>query len=405
MPDSKRIFPLLEKEGMARQPKADAPGWSVRPKHLRLIIVAALACLVFAGGLHLVAAEELPAQLSDEAFWHLVTDLSEPGGFFRSDNFISNETLFQHVVGRLKETTKPGGVYLGVGPDQNFTYIVALKPRMAFIVDIRRQNMLEHLMYKALIELSADRADFLSKLFSRTQPENLTTESTAEELFEAFRDGRGDRDTFYANFGAIKTQLEERHRFVLSQEDESIIQYVLRAFYVGGPNLTYVGPVNPRFGGQNRMPSYADLMIQNDGEGQNRSYLSTESNFAILKDLEKRNLIVPLVGDFAGPKTIRAVGTYLQEHDATVTAFYLSNVEQYLFQQNDDWSRFYENVAALPIDSSATFIRSVFNGYAYNFRTNGYLRSASLLSSISDLLEAFKAGKVGTYYDVIRMSK
>src|SRR5437870_10903542 len=194
----------------------------------RLIIVAALAVFAFTGAFHLIAAEEFPAQLSDETFWRLVTEFSEPGGFFRSDNFISNETLFQHVVGRLKEKASPDGVYLGVGPDQNFTYIVALRPRMAFIVDVRRQNMLEHLMYKALIELSEDRADFLSKLFSRKRPEKVDAQSTPEGLFEAFRDIRPDRDAFYANFAIIKTQLEERHGFSLSAEDEASIQYVLR---------------------------------------------------------------------------------------------------------------------------------------------------------------------------------
>jgi len=372
----------------------------------RLIAAVALLLLAFAAARRVRAAEDtLPPQLSDEAFWHLITDYSEAGGFFRFDNFISNEALFQHVLGRLKETTKPGGVYLGVGPDQNFTYIVALRPRIAFIVDIRRQNMLEHLMYKALIELSADRADFLSRLFARQRPENIGPESTPEELFKAFRNVPAELDLFFANLDAIKTQLEERHGFKLSAEDEASIQYIFRAFYVGGPNLTYVGPVTPRFAVRNRMPSYADLMMQNDGEGQNHSYLSSEDNFGILKDLEQRNLIVPLIGDFAGPKTIRTVGTYLKQQNAVVTAFYLSNVEQYLFQQNDDWSRFYENVATLPLDSNARFIRSVFNGYAYNLRANGYFRSDSLLASIPDLLEAFNAGKIETYYDVIRMSK
>jgi len=380
--------------------------WTRINRHHRLIAAVALLSLVFAGGCRLLAAEDtLPAQLSDEAFWHLITDFSEGGGFFRFDNFISNEALFQHVLGRLKETTKPGGVYLGVGPDQNFTYIVALRPRIAFIVDIRRQNMLEHLMYKALIELSADRADFLSRLFARQRPENIGPESTPEELFKAFRNVPAELDLFFANLDAIKTQLEERHGFKLSAEDEASIQYIFRAFYVGGPNLTYVGPVTPRYAVRNRMPSYADLMMQNDGEGQNHSYLSSEDNFGILKDLEQRNLIVPLIGDFAGPKTIRSVGTYLKQQNAVVTAFYLSNVEQYLFQQNDDWSRFYENVATLPLDSNARFIRSVFNGYAYNLRANGYFRSDSLLASIPDLLEAFNAGKIETYYDVIRMSK
>ena len=372
----------------------------------RLIAAVALLLLAFAAARSVRAAEDtLPPQLSDEAFWHLITDYSEAGGFFRFDNFISNEALFQHVLGRLKETTKPGGVYLGVGPDQNFTYIVALRPRIAFIVDIRRQNMLEHLMYKALIELSADRADFLSRLFARQRPENIGPESTPEELFKAFRNVPAELDLFFANLDAIKTQLEERHGFKLSAEDEASIQYIFRAFYVGGPNLTYVGPVTPRFAVRNRMPSYADLMMQNDGDGQNHSYLSSEDNFGILKDLEQRNLIVPLIGDFAGAKTIRTVGTYLKQQNAVVTAFYLSNVEQYLFQQNDDWSRFYENVATLPLDSNARFIRSVFNGYAYNLRANGYFRSDSLLASIPDLLEAFNAGKIETYYDVIRMSQ
>ena len=372
----------------------------------RLIAAVALLLLAFAAARSVRAAEDtLPPQLSDEAFWRLITDYSEAGGFFRFDNFISNEALFQHVLGRLKETTKPGGVYLGVGPDQNFTYIVALRPRIAFIVDIRRQNMLEHLMYKALIELSADRADFLSRLFARQRPENIGPESTPEELFKAFRNVPAELDLFFANLDAIKTQLKERHGFKLSAEDEASIQYIFRAFYVGGPNLTYVGPVTPRFAVRNRMPSYADLMMQNDGEGQNHSYLSSEDNFGILKDLEQRNLIVPLIGDFAGPKTIRSVGTYLKQQNAVVTAFYLSNVEQYLFQQNDDWSRFYENVATLPLDSNARFIRSVFNGYAYTLRANGYFRSDSLLASIPDLLEAFNAGKIETYYDVIRMSK
>jgi len=376
--------------------------WTRINRH-RLIVAVALLSLAFAAGGRVRAAED--AQLSNEAFWHLITDFSEAGGFFRFDNFISNEALFQHVLGRLKETTKPGGVYLGVGPDQNFTYIVALRPRIAFIVDIRRQNMLEHLMYKALIELSADRAEFLSRLFARQRPENIGPESTPEELFKAFRNVPAELDLFFANLDAIKIQLKERHRFKLSAEDEASIQYIFRAFYVGGPNLTYVGPVTPRYAVRNRMPSYADLMMQNDGEGQNHSYLSSEDNFGILKDLEQRNLIVPLIGDFAGPKTIRAVGTYLKQQNAAVTVFYLSNVEQYLFQQNDQWSRFYQNVATLPLDPNARFIRSVFNGYAYTLTANGYFRSDSLLSSIPDLLEAFNAGRIETYYDVIRMSQ
>jgi hypothetical protein len=374
----------------------------------RILFAALPAFLALAGPLVLTsgprATEALPAQLSDEAFWNMVTEFSETGGYFRSDNFVSNETTFQYVIKDLKKT-RPGGVYLGVGPDQNFTYIVALQPKMAIIFDIRRQNAMQHLMYKALIETSSDRAEFLSRLFSRKRPENLSSKSTAEELFAAYDHVEPDRPFFLDTLQAIKKHLEVTHKFKLSSDDEVNIEYVFRAFYSGGPELTYNGVGAGGFG-RSRMPTYAELMQADDGEGENRSYLGNEENFKALQEMEKRNLIVPVVGDFAGPKAIRAVARYLKDHDAFVTAFYLSNVEQYLFQQDDDWSKFYHNVEMLPVDSSATFIRSVFNGLAVTYQSNGYgLRSDSRLSSIPDLLKAFGTGQVRTYSDVINMSK
>ena len=138
-------------------------------------VAASLALIAAFGGVSLllgsrVVPATIPERISDETFWKMVSDYSEPGGFFRSDNFVSNEITFQGVLPELAKTTKSGGVYLGVGPDQNFTYIVGMQPKIAFIVDIRRQNMLHHLLYKSLIELSPDRAEFLSRLFSRPRP-------------------------------------------------------------------------------------------------------------------------------------------------------------------------------------------------------------------------------------------
>ena len=184
------------------------------------------------------------------------------------------------------------------------------------------------------------------------------------------------------------------------------MEYVFRAFFAGGPDLTYNGVGGGSAGfGRGRMPSYGELMQMTDGDGENRSYMGSEENFKVLQNLEKKNLIIPVVGDFAGSKAIRSVAAYLKQHDAFVTAFYVSNVEQYLFQQDDDWSKFYQNVKTLPVDSSGEFIRSVFNGVALNYQAGGFMRSASLLSSIHGLLEAFDSGDVKTYYDVLQMSK
>jgi hypothetical protein len=344
------------------------------------------------------ALNPVPDQLTDEAFWSLISDLSEDGGYFRFENFLSNEPAFQYVISDLKQITKPGGVYVGVGPEQNFTYLVALEPKIAFIVDIRRQNMLEHLMYKALFELSADRAEFLSKLFSRKRPDTLNEDSSAEALFTAYQMVDRDPQIYKQNVQDIKDRLVKEHKFGLSADDLEKIQYVYSAFFSEGPYLEY------SFGGYGgaMSPTYADLMTATDETGKNRSYLATEENFRIVKAMERKNLIVPLVGDFAGPKTVRKLGQYLKDHEATVTAFYTSNVEQYLFQQASDWKNFYSSVATLPMDASSTFIRSVNGGSssrAYGFRFQ------SLLSSMPDLIKQFQEGTVKSYYDVVRLSK
>jgi len=96
----------------------------------------------------------LPSEISDKDFWSIIVDLSEPGGTYPYENFVSNEAQYQDVIPALKVLTKPGGVFIGVGPEQNFTYVSALRSKLAFVVDIRRQNMLELLMYKAIFERS-----------------------------------------------------------------------------------------------------------------------------------------------------------------------------------------------------------------------------------------------------------
>src|SRR5262245_31509436 len=133
-----------------------------------------------------VVADNLPVRLTNKEFWRMITEFSEAGGYFRSDNFLSNETGYQRAIPVFRKNIQTKGVYLGVGPEQNFTYVVGLVPKMAFIIDIRRQNMLEHLLYKALMELCADRAEFLSRLFSRPVPASLDLNSSPDAFVTAY---------------------------------------------------------------------------------------------------------------------------------------------------------------------------------------------------------------------------
>ena len=142
--------------------------------------------------------EALPSALSDADFWSLSERLSEANGSFVSrsgspDNLLSNENSISSVAAELAARMKPGGVYLGVGPEQNFTYIAAMRPRLAFITDIRRGNLDLHLMYKALFGLSATRSEFVARLFSRRPVAASTPKTTAAELMAAVTPRAGGR--------------------------------------------------------------------------------------------------------------------------------------------------------------------------------------------------------------------
>jgi hypothetical protein len=214
-------------------------------------------------------------------------------------------------------------------------------------------------MYKALFELSADRAEFVSRLFNKPRPAGLTAKSSAKQIFDAFWDvNTSSEDAYKKNSQEILDLLTKKHKLPLNQDDQrGIINDVYYYFYWYGLLINYNSSTSGGGFGRGNFVSYADLMVATDGNGVERSYLATEENFQVLKQLEERNLIVPVVGNFGGPKALRAVGQYVREHDATVSAFYLSNVEQYL-QQDGIWGTFCANVASMPLDASSTFIRS-----------------------------------------------
>jgi hypothetical protein len=307
-------------------------------------------------------ADTLPDKLTDSEFWKLSEEMSEPNGYFRSDNLLSNEIWLQYVLDDLLKVTTPASVYLGVGPEQNFTYITAIKPKMVFITDIRRGNLHTQLMYKALFEMSADRAEFVGRLFTKKRPESLTAKSTIAEIMNAYAEVPTSPEPVYKeNLQAIKDWLTKKpHALPLGKDDLDGIEYVYYNFYWFGPPINY-NSSQGNGNGRGNMASYYDLMIATDGAGAMRGFLASDESFRFMKALEEKNLLVPVVGNFGGPKALRAVGKYIREHGATVTAFYLSNVEQYL-RQDGIWNNFCTNVASMPLTDKSTFIRSYQGG-------------------------------------------
>lgn len=398
-----------------------------RPQHTRLtaagrwcrwrgLVVAALSVTTALGaGAQVVttgrapvpaaaSSDRVPAQLADSTFWRLVNELSEPAGWFRSENFVSNETTWQHVIAPLRTIVPRGHAYLGVGPEQNFTYLAALEPSIAFIVDIRRQNLALHLLYKAYFELAETRADFLSLLFARPRPSGLDTSSTADVLLDAYERVPMNPALLATTWSRVQSHLSGTHGFAVAADDWALMRRVDSSFAIAGPGINYsfvleFGPSSMM--AARGMPSYSTLLRQDDGAGVNRSFLGSEKTYRAVRSLQQRNLIVPVTGDFAGAHALRSVGAWLRQHNTRVGTFYLSNVEQYLFQDNDTWPRFYSNVATLPMDSTSTFIRSVTNRWGRgNGGGSGPLMS-QLIAPMQGTIEEYRAGRVQWYGDVL----
>ncbi|HEX4999858.1 MAG TPA: hypothetical protein VFY29_16680 [Terriglobia bacterium] len=361
--------------------------------------VVTVACLLFQGTAR-ARAEEIPSTISDAEFWRLITDLSENGGQF-PQQYMSNEDSALFVIPGLESAARRNGIYVGVGPEQNFTYIAAIQPRLSFILDIRRDNMIELLMYKALFELSSDRADFLSRLFARKRPPNLDSRAGVQAIFDAFRPIEADADFYARNLQEVTERLAGAHHFPLNDADRTSLATAMNAFRTAGP-------YSLKGFGDTTNPPYAAMMAATDLAGKQRSYLASEENFRIVQDLQKKNLIVPLVGDFAGAKAIRAVGQYVRDHNAVVDVFYLSNVERYLFEQDDNSRRFYANVAALPLNSNSLFIRSVTSDISRRLNIpipDQTTKWRTFLSPINEFLAAVNGGKIETYRDVFTIVK
>lgn len=367
---------------------------------LRKLVYCTSLLVVLAIGFHLRNSAEVPVaaaadiQITRAQFAQYIDDFSEPDGFFDTDNFISNETSYLHVIPELRRRVKPGFVYLGVGPDQNFSYIVHTQPALAIITDIRRQNMVEHLLYKTIFDLSASRAEFVAMLFSREVPKE---QKSLSAMLAAMRSGKNEQ-RYRTNLAAIRNRLLQGYGLKLSNKDLEGLEYVYKTLSEEGVDLRFssIGRNNAA-----NYPTFEKLLLETDRSGQLQGYLATEESFQWMKRFEAENRLIPIVGDFAGPKALKAVGAFLKKNGLMVSTFYTSNVEYYLFE-NSEWRPFVNNIRTLPVSEDAVFIRAYFSnaGGVHPQNVPGH-RSTTLLQSMQQFLRDESAGRIKTYFDIV----
>jgi len=331
-------------------------------------------------------------------FAKLVRDISEDGGYFRSDNFTSNETSYLHIIGKLREQGATGGAYIGVGPEQNFTYIAKVRPRIAFIIDIRRQAIIQHLMFKAIFQLAPTRMQYLSLLLSRPLPKDkaASPDTPVGEMLTFFSQAQSDEKTYAANLASLRKTFKDDFQVQLTDADQSSLDYVYKNFRDDGLDIAY--RMEGTRGGW--FPTLKELIVQPDQYGKLGNFLATKEDYEFVRDLQKKNLIIPVVGDFAGKKALAAIGDYLRKRGFTVSAFYTSNVEQYLFQ-NGVFGGFVDNVRKLPISEKSVFIRAVPNTrFTHPAQLPGH-RTTTLLQQLSVFLRDNDEGRYQTYSDLV----
>ena len=369
----------------------------LRPSLRRLLTPVLSLVLIAGAGIARQTPLRAPETLTAPEFSRLVRELSEEGGYFRSDNFTSNETSYLHVVGKLKQLGATGGAYIGVGPEQNFTYIAKIRPRIAFIVDIRRQAMIQHLMFKAIFHLAPTRAEFLSRLVCRPLPKDHAPSADASiiQILDLLDKTPGDDKVYASNHEAIRKLIQDDFKFQLSDADLKSLDYVYTNFRTDGLGIAY--RVEGNWSGQ--FPTLKEIILQPDQWGKLGSFLATREDYEFVREMHRRNLIIPVVGDFGGKKALAAVGDYLRKNGFTVTAFYVSNVEQYLFQ-GGSFGDFADNVRKLPINDKSLFIRAVPNIRFWHPASLPGHRLTTLLQYMAVFLKDYDGGHYPGYREL-----
>jgi hypothetical protein len=351
----------------------------------------------------ILAANGAPAATATP-FAKLVERLSEPGGDFGGDNLISNEQSYLHVMPALAAAKVSGGAYIGVGPDQNFAYIAQIKPAVAYIIDIRRDNLLLHLLFKALFAAAPTRVSYLCLLTGRPLPEKPETWADAgiEAIMKHVDSAKPLSDEEQRK---IQQGLEARIKefgVAVTPAEFATIASCRGQFVTAGLGLVFQARGQPL---RSYYPNLRTLLRETDREGHALGFLASEAAYQFVSDMQARDLIVPVVGDVSGAQAMRAIAADMKARRLALSGFYISNVEYYLYQGRS-FERYAANLREFPRDEHSMVIRSVFpSGGSRNLRQSvpGYY-STSLVQPFGAMLAGLDAGKYRTYRELVQAS-
>ncbi len=362
---------------------------------LRTLIAAWIALVTFCASSSILQKHDRIPLAELRRLW---VELSESEGYFDSDNFISNEATYLRVLPSLERLQVRGGAYLGVGPDQNYSYVAQIQPEIVILMDIRRQNALQHFYYKALMQLSRDRREYLERLFGRPL-HSPAQGNEAGSIFSLLKevDAAPINEAFAREKVREAQALMRRWDLRLSSEDERTVQYLAQAFVRARPEMRFTSFGRPP---RSHHPTYRTLLTETDGRGKQANFLANSSRFHIVKDLHEKNRIIPVVGDLGGERAMQNVAREIGRRGILLKTLYSSNVEFYLFNTGR-WTRYLKNLRSLPMAPHAYVIRTFADRHGYHpAHIPGYYMT-TILQPMKSFLDATLAGRILTYWDLL----
>lgn len=332
-------------------------------------------------------------------FVGLLKDLSlKPTGPESVDNLMTNEDSIASVMDQAASEVPQGTVYLGVGPDQNFSLIAATKPHMALIIDYRKKNQLLHFFHLALIHLSNDRTTYLEKFWARDsqpQPElTLKTPDPSDSQLSSFVKSPFKPDMLKTLQNDVITFLSAWE--MLTTDDFDNIRRIQARLAGPGPKA--------RFLALKMYPEIQSLIQAKTRSGKPGHWLASDDHYQTVRNLVTRYQLLPIVGDWAEKpgtnvkSTFRQLSAWLISKRLQVGCIYISDVEFFLMR-GSHFSKYIANLSRLPLHHEARVVRTSTREIMHNERLPGQ-SSTTIVRPLADMIHDYHAGKIGKWDDL-----
>lgn len=343
-----------------------------------------------------------PDLLEREAFVELIRRLSDPpSGPASADNLMTNEDSIASVMDQAGREVPRDTVYLGVGPDQNFSLIAATRPDSAFILDFRKKNQLLHFLHRALLHVSNDQVEYLAHFWARsfikcaTAPINANRrEISAGELICGFKNTDFQKQLFENAQAKVSEQIRLLN-YVSADELTEIRRIHARLAGAG---------LQARFLALKMYPQMQSLVQALTRSGKPGHWLGSDQHFQTIRELQTKNRIIPIVADWAdSPKNTQSsafqrLSDWLISNQKQVGCIYISDVEFFLMRTSI-FDKYIENLGQLPIHEEARIIRTSTREIKHPERLSGQ-SSTTIVRPLRQFIDRASSGKIKTLDDL-----